>query len=112
MDFISLLQKLGLSYLICGIYFSSKTCTIICNFKKFYPFFKKHGILYVIFGISFSSQKTWTIICNLKFFYYFFKNMDYSMQFLEFLSLLHKHGLSYASFKKSFLISKDVDYHM
>src|SRR3954470_24473299 len=112
MDFISLLQKLGLSYLICGIYFSSKTWTIICNFKKFYPFFKKHGLLYEILGISFSFQKTWTIICNFKIFYYFFINMDYSMQFLEFLSLLHKHGLSYGSFKNSFPISKNMEYHM
>src|SRR3954470_16217158 len=91
-EFLSLIQKRGLSYLICGIYFSSKTWTIICNFKKIYPFFKKHGLLYVIFGISFSFQKTWSIICNFKIFYYFFKNMDYSMQVLEFLSLLHKHG--------------------
>src|SRR4051812_19376350 len=34
------------------------------------------------------------------------------MQFLEFLSLLHKRGLSYASLKNSFPFSENVDYHM
>src|SRR3954469_9454446 len=54
--------------------------------------------------------------------------MDYYMKFLKFLSLLHKHGLSYAvsgisfSFTKTwtiicnfynfFLFPKNVDYHM
>src|SRR3954471_18598175 len=37
-----------------------------------------------------------TIICNVWNFFVFSKNMDYHMQFLEFLSLLKKHGISYA----------------
>src|SRR4051812_42348451 len=119
------------------------------QFLKFLSFLQKHGLLYAIFGISFPSQKMWTIICifwnffpktwtmisNLWNFIPFSINMDYHMkfldyhkQFMEFLSLLQKHGLSYAiskiSFpsKKTWIIicnflnffpfSKNVDYYM
>src|SRR3954464_14133874 len=70
----------------------------------------------------------WTIMCNFWNFFPFSENVDYHMQFLEFLSLLHKCGLSYAISKISFsspktwtiiikfynlfLFSKNVDYHM
>src|SRR4051812_12841836 len=110
------------------------------KFLKFLSFLQKRGLLYAIFGISFSSKKTWTIICifwsffpktwtmisNLWNFYPFSKNMDYHMQFLEFISLLQKRGLSYAiseisfpspktwsiicNFWNFFPFSKNVDY--
>src|SRR3954470_13451415 len=67
-------------------------------------------------------------MCNFWNFFPFSENVDYHMQFLEFLSLLHKCGLSYAISKISFsspktwtiiskfynlfLFSKNVDYHM
>src|SRR3954469_12727671 len=38
--------------------------------------------------------------------------MDYHMQFIEFLSLPRKYGLSYASFKNSLPFSINMDYHM
>src|SRR4051812_31921568 len=82
MEFLSLLQKHGLSYAISKISFPSpKTWTIICNFWNSFPFsknvdyhmqflefislLKKRGLLYAFFGISFPSPKMWTIICNL-----------------------------------------------
>src|SRR4051812_38035118 len=101
LEFISL-QKHGLSYEICGISFPSlKTWTLICNFWNYFPLTKKHGQSYEISGISFSSPKTETIICNFfnffpspkllsniynfTYFFYFSKNVDYHMQFLDFL---------------------------
>src|SRR3954463_12703604 len=112
------------------------------QFLKFLSLLQKRGLLYAIFGISFPSQKTWTIICifwnffpktwtmisNLWNLFPFSKNMDYHMQFLKFLSLLQKRGLSDAIFGISFHLqkrglsfgtygisypfSKNVDYHM
>src|SRR3954468_21011176 len=38
----------------------------------------------------------------LKFLYFLTKNMDYHMQFKEFISLLQKHGLPYAIFENCF----------
>src|SRR3954470_20960674 len=55
-----------------------------------------------MFGISLSSTKTWTIICKFWNFFLFSKNMEYHMQFQEFLSLFKKRGLSYAIFGISF----------
>src|SRR3954469_18965927 len=126
LEFLSLLQKYGLSYAISIISIPSpKTWTIICNFGNFFPFsinvwnlwnfflfsknmdyhiqfldflslFKKHGLSYAIF----------------RSYYPFSKNLDYHIQILEFLSLLQKRGLSYPSFKNFFPFSKKVDYHM
>src|SRR3954467_15751991 len=79
---------------------------------EFLSLFKKHGLSYAIFEISFSSPKTWTIICNFRNFYPFSKYVDYHMKFLKFHSLLHKRGLSYASFKNSFPFFKTMDHHM
>src|SRR3954470_10543389 len=94
--------------------------------------------------IHFPSPKTWTFVCNLGNFYpfskcvnyhmqfldflFFSKNMDYHMQFCKFLSLLQKHGLSYAIsriyipspntwtiisiFWNYFPFSINMDYHM
>src|SRR3954463_2871485 len=59
-----------------------------------------------------SSKKIWTIICNFWNFFLFSKNMDYHMQFLEFLSFLQDRGLSYTiSGISYFPFSKYVDYH-
>src|SRR3954463_9229563 len=79
---------------------------------EFLSLLQKYVLSYASFGISFSSPKIWTIICNINNLYPFPKNLDYHMQFLEFLFLLHKRGLSFASFKNSFLFSKNLDYHM
>src|SRR3954470_4946044 len=73
-------------------------------------------------------QKTWTIICDFWNFFLFSKNVDYHMQFLKFLSLFKKCGLSYAiyeiffsspkictikcNFYNFFLFPKNVDYCM
>src|SRR3954462_5143006 len=95
-DFLSLLQK---------------TWNIICNFRNFYPVSKKWTII-CNFGNFFLSPKTWTIICNLKKFYPFLKNVGYYMQFLEFLSLLHKRGQSYVIYGISFSCLNKLDYHM
>src|SRR3954471_2935429 len=90
LEFLSLLQKYGLSYAISIISITSqRTWTIICNFWNFFLFSKnmdyhmqfqeflsllqKHGLSYIIYIISFTSPKTWTIICKFK----------------EFLTLLH-----------------------
>src|SRR3954470_13729248 len=96
LEFLSLLQKRGLSYAISRISFSSpKTLIIICNywnifpfsknmdyhmqFLEFHPLHQKHGLLYAIFGISFPYPKTQTIICN---YWNFFtiSRVDYHMQ--------------------------------
>src|SRR3954470_6704527 len=80
MIFLSLLQKRGLSYAIYRISFpSSKTWTIICNFLNFFLFSK---------NMDYHMQVVE--------FFLFYNNVDYHMQFLKFLSLLQKHGQSYA----------------
>src|SRR3954464_12657976 len=95
-EFLSLLQKRGLSYASYEISFSSpKTWTIICNlriffllsknvvchmqFLEFLSLLQKHGLLYTISKISFSSPKMLTIICNFCNFFPFSKNVDYQM---------------------------------
>src|SRR3954466_14078771 len=107
------------------LYFLTKTWTIVCYFRSFFPFSKnmdyhmqflkcfcplqKFGLSYAIYIISFPSPKTWAIICNFKIFFLFSKNMDYHMRILEFLSLLQNGGLSYAIYKYFFLLSKNMD---
>src|SRR3954467_7641432 len=115
MEFLSLLQKYGLSHAIFGICFSSpKIWTIKCNINNFYPFprnvdYHMQFWKFCPFSINrnyhmqlsripFSYQKTYTILWNLWNFFLFSKNMDYHIQFLDFLSLFKKHGLSYAIF--------------
>src|SRR3954470_6872693 len=101
LEFLSLLQKRGLSFGIYGISFpfsinvdyhmhfleflspSQKMWTIICNLWNFFP-------------------KTWTMISNLWNFFPFSKNVDYHKKFLKFLSFLPKRGLLYAIFGISF----------
>src|SRR3954462_7121717 len=96
MEFLSLLHKHGLSYDISKISFpSQKTWTIRCNFWNFFPFSKTWTII-CSFVISYPSPNTWTILWNIWNFFPFSKNVDYHMHFLEFLSLPHIHGLSYA----------------
>src|SRR3954462_8272736 len=62
--------------------------------------------------IPFSYPKTYTILWNLWNFFHFSKNMDYDIQFLDFLSLFKKHGLSYAIFRSYYPFSKNLDYHI
>src|SRR4051812_48197849 len=62
--------------------------------------------------IHFPTPKTWTILWNLWNFFLFSKNMDYHIQFLEFLYLFKKHGLSYAIFRSYYPFSKNLDYHI
>src|SRR3954466_14355510 len=145
LEFLPLLQKRGLSYAIFEISFSSpNTWTIICSFRNLFLLSKKNGLSYAIYKISLLFPKTWTITSNFKNLFHISKNMDYhmkllkffsllqkcglSLQFLEFLSLLHIHGLSYAiseiSFSSTitwaiicnlwnfFPISKNLDYLM
>src|SRR3954471_10699878 len=98
MEFFYLLQKLGQSYAINEIHFSSIIkWIIICNLWYFFPFSKnmdyhmhflkflspiqKRGLSYAIFGILFSSTKTWTNICIFLNFFLFYKNFVYHMQF-------------------------------
>src|SRR3954463_8793820 len=80
------------------------------QFLEFLSLFKKRGLSYAISRISFPSPKTWIIICNFENFYPFSKNVDYDMQFREFLSLLQKTWTIICEF--FFLFSKNVDYHM
>src|SRR4051812_49075738 len=72
------------------------------QFLQFSSLLRKLGLLYAIFGISFTSRKIRTIICNLWNIFPFSQNVDYHMQFQDFLSLLQNHGLSYAIFGISF----------
>src|SRR3954468_9497403 len=92
------------------------------QFMEFLSLFRKRGLSYAIYEISFSSKKTWTIICNLRNFFPFSKYVDYHMQFikflslleivdyhmqfLEFLSLLQKRGVSLAISRISFSFPK------
>src|SRR4051812_32219242 len=62
--------------------------------------------------IPFPYQKTYTIFWNLWNFFLFSKNMDYHIQFLDFLSLFKKHGLSYTIFRSYYPFSKNLDYHI
>src|SRR3954466_4125652 len=76
------------------------------QFMEFLSLFRKWGLSYAIYEISFPSPKTWTIICNLRNFFPFSKNVDYHMLFLEFLSLLKNRGLSYAIMEFLSLLQK------
>src|SRR3954463_14454458 len=105
LEFLSLLQKRGLSYAIYEIFFSSpKTWTIICNFwncflfsknmdnhmqfMKFLYLLQKRGLSYAIYKIYFSFQKTWTISYAIFWsFFPFSENVEYHMQFMKFLPL-------------------------
>src|SRR4051812_14694187 len=96
MEFLSLLQKHGLSYAILGISFPSpKTSTIICNFRIFYPFPK--NVAYRMQFLEFLSllHKHGLSYASFKNSFLFSKNLDYHIQFLEFLYLLQKYGISY-----------------
>src|SRR4051812_5826899 len=97
MDFLSLLQKRGLSYAVFGISFSPpknmdyhmqflkfisllKKWTIICNFGNFIPFFVNIDYYMQVSRISFPSLRTLTIIYS----------------FWNFFISSNKHGFSYA----------------
>src|SRR3954469_18243004 len=96
LNFFSLLQKHGLSYVFYGTNCSSrKIWTIICILLNFFPFSKKWSII-CNFGIYFPSQKTWSFICKFQNFFLIYNNMVYHMQYSKFLSHLQKSGLSYA----------------
>src|SRR3954466_13960250 len=72
------------------------------QFMKILSLLQKHGILYGIFGISFSSLITWIIICNFRNFFLFSQNLVHRRRFMKFLSLLKKRGISYAIYGVSF----------
>src|SRR4051812_23649403 len=106
LEFLSLLQKGGLSYAISKTSFSSpKTWAITCIFWNFFPFsknmdydmqflkflshFQKRGLPYVVLGISFSSPKKHGLSYAIsKIYLLSHKNVDYHRQFHEFLSHL------------------------
>src|SRR3954470_18801488 len=91
MEFLSLLQKHGLSYGISKIAFPSpKTWTIRCNFWNFFSFSKNVDYPLEFMEFFSPSPKMWTIICIFWNFFPLPINMDNNMQFLEFLSLLQK----------------------
>src|SRR3954466_4932492 len=91
LEFLSLLQKRGLSYAISRISIASPK-----------------NVDYHMRILEFLSllQKMWTIICEFWNFFLFSKNVDYHMQFLESLSLFQKRGLSYAISRISFPFPK------
>jgi len=64
------------------------------KFLEFLSLLKKHGQSYPTYRISFPYLKMWPIICNFLNFFSFSKNVRYHMEFLEFLPLLQKCGLS------------------
>src|SRR4051812_22534299 len=113
MDFHSLLQKRRLLYVIFEISIPSpKTWTIICNFWNFFPFSEKHGLSYAISTKISSFSKNVDYHMQFIEFLSLFEKMVYHMQFLKFISLLQIRGLSYAVFTTSFLSPNNVDYHM
>src|SRR3954463_15456185 len=73
---------------------------------KFLSLLQKRGLSYVISIIPLPSPKNIDYHLQFMEFLSFSKTLDYHMQFLEFLSLLKKHGLSYAIFEFLFLPQK------
>src|SRR3954468_23818621 len=89
LEFLTLLQKRGLSYVIYGISFHTpKMWTIICMFWIFF-LFTKNKDYYMQFLEYISLLLKYGLLCAIS------KHVGYHMKFLEFLSLLQKHGLSY-----------------
>src|SRR3954471_9272853 len=81
------------------------------QFLEFLSLLQKCGID-AITGISYTPPKTWTILCNYWNFFPFSENVDYHMQFMEFLILLKKRDISYAIYEFSLLSQKNMDNHM
>src|SRR3954465_13232098 len=103
MEFLSLLQKYGLSHAIFGISFSStKIWTIKCNINNFYPFPKNVDYHMQFWKFLFILHKQELSYASFKNSFLLSKNLHYLVEFMEFLSLLQKHGLSYSVFKLSF----------
>jgi len=112
LEFMSPLQKRGLSYAIFGIYFlSPKMWTNICIFSEFFPFSKHVYIIYNLWNF-FPSLKTWTIICNFKIFVLFYKKRGLSYKYLKLIPRLQKRGLSFAISRISFSFSNNMDSRM
>src|SRR3954468_7558871 len=103
MEFLSLLQKYGLSDAIFGISFSSqKIWTIICNINNFYPFPKNvdyHMQFWKFLSLLHKRELSYASFKNS---FLLSENLHYLVEFMEFPSLLQKHGLSYAIFGLSF----------
>src|SRR4051812_33725049 len=74
--------------------------TILCNLEEFLSLLKKRGLSFPIYGIYFPSPNTWLSneVCES---FPFSKNVDYHMQFMEFISL-QKHRLLYEICEISF----------
>src|SRR3954470_22445597 len=103
MEFLSPLQKYGLSDAIFGISFSSpKIWTIICNIINFYPFLKNVDYHMEFWKFLSLLQKRELSYASFKNSFLLSKNLHYLVEFMEFLSFLQKHGLSYAIFGLSF----------
>src|SRR3954466_10356611 len=105
MKFLSLLQKRGLSYAIYRISFpSSKTWTIICNFRYFFLFSKNMD--YHMQFVEFLSllQKCGQSYAISEIFLLSHKNVDFHMQFLNFLTKTCNIILNFWNF---FLCSKN-----
>src|SRR3954464_11413977 len=113
MEFLSLLQRYGLSHAIFGISFSSpKIWTIICNINNFYPFPKNVNYHMQFWKFLSLVNKHELSHASIKNSFLLSKNIDYHMEFLDFLSLFKKHGLSYAIFRSYYSFSKNMDYHI
>src|SRR3954467_10271198 len=96
LKFLSLLKKRGLLDAIFGISFPSQKRGLSYAVLEFLTLLQIPGLSYGIYGISFPSPKMWIIICIFLNFFPFPIYVDYHMQFIEFLSLLPKRGLSYS----------------
>src|SRR4051812_33829142 len=79
---------------------------------KFHSLFQNRGLSYANSRISFPYPKTWFITCNYCKFTPLLKKRGLSLQFVKFLSLLHKSGLLYAIFRNSISFAKNEDCHM
>jgi len=89
LDFLTLLQKRGLSYVISGISFPTpKMWTIICMLWIFF-LFTKNEYYYMQFLEYISLLLKYDLLCAIS------KHVGYHMKFMEYLSLLQKCGISY-----------------
>src|SRR3954468_2233794 len=79
---------------------------------KFLSLLPKRGLSYAIYEIYFSFSKTWSVICNFWKLFTFSKNVDYYMQFLEFISLSPKTLTIICDIYNFFPFAKNVDYHL
>src|SRR3954470_6330591 len=100
LDFLTLLKKRGLSYVISGISFpTAKMWTIICMLWYFF-LFTKNEYYYMQFLEYISLHLKYGLLCAIS------KHVGYHMKFMEYLSLLHKCGISYKYLEFLFHLQK------